>query len=106
MDLDDLLDEEDSKGYCIEEETLDADTWKDVDFSRLLQFPCLMVPCGFETPKFEMFYEYGDPESHLQKYCKKMALHIKNELLMILTFPEGLSRCAATWFYQLKDLTS
>jgi hypothetical protein len=101
MDLDDLLDEEDSKGYRIEE---DADEWRDVDFSRLLQFPCLIVPRRFETPKFEIFYEYGDPESHLQKYCKKMALHTENELLMISTFPESLSRRTAAWFYQLRDL--
>ena len=33
MDLDDLLDEEDSKGYYIEEDT---DEWRDVDFSKLL----------------------------------------------------------------------
>ena len=62
MDLDDLLDEEESKGYRVEE---DADEWRDVDFSRLLQFPCLIVPRGFETLKFEIFYENGDPESHL-----------------------------------------
>ena len=33
IDLEDLLDEEDSKGYRIEE---DADEWRDVNFSRLL----------------------------------------------------------------------
>jgi hypothetical protein len=101
-DLDDLLDEEDSKGYYIEE---DAEEWRDVDFSKLLQFPCLIVPRGFETPEFEIFYENGDPESHLEKYCEKMALHIENELLMISVFPESLSRHIAAWFYQLRDLT-
>ena len=102
MDLDDLLDEEDARGYYLEE---DADEWKDVDFSKLLQFSCLIVPHGFETPKFEIFYENGDPESHLQKYCEKMALHVENELFMISIFPESLSRRAAAWFYQLRDLT-
>uniref|UniRef100_A0A2N9H3N3 Retrotransposon gag domain-containing protein n=1 Tax=Fagus sylvatica TaxID=28930 RepID=A0A2N9H3N3_FAGSY len=101
IDLDNLLDEEDFKGYYIEE---DADEWRDVDFSKLLQFPCLIVPHGFETPEFEIFYENGDPESHLQKYYEKMALHVENELLMILVFPESLSRRAAAWFYQLRDL--
>ena len=56
MDLDDLLNEEDFKGYRIEEMP-DEDTWKDVDFSKLLQFPCLIVPRGFETPEFETFYD-------------------------------------------------
>ena len=102
MDLNDLLDEEDSKGYRIEE---DANEWRDVDFFRLLQFSCLIVPCRFETLEFEIFYEYGDPESHLRKYCEKMALHTKNELLMISTFHESLSRRMAAWFYQLRDLT-
>ena len=102
MDLDDLLDEEDSKGYRIEE---DSDEWRDVDFSRLLQFPCLIVPRGFEIPEFEIFYEYEDLESHLQKYYEKMTLHMENELLMISTFLESLSRRAAAWFYQLRDLT-
>jgi hypothetical protein len=36
MDLDDLLDEEDFKGYRIEEEMPDEDTWREVDFSKLL----------------------------------------------------------------------
>jgi hypothetical protein len=76
-DIDDLLDEEDARGYYLEEDT---DEWRDVDFSKLLQFPCLIVPRGFETPEFEIFYKNGDPESHLQKYCEKMALHVENEL--------------------------
>ena len=66
----------------------------------------MIVPRRFETPEFEIFYEYGDPKSHLQKYYEKMALHIENELLMISTFPESLSRRVATCFYQLRDLTS
>ncbi len=58
-----------------------------------------------KTSEFEIFYENGDPESHLQKYCEQMALHVENELLMISVFLESLSRHAATWFYQLRDLT-
>jgi hypothetical protein len=34
-----------------------------------------------------------------------MALHLENELLMISVFPESLSKQAATWFYQLRNLT-
>jgi hypothetical protein len=64
------------------------------------------VPRGFETPEFEIFYENGNPEVHLQKYGEKMALHVENELLMISVFPESLSRQAAAWFYQLRDRTS
>ena len=104
-DLEDLLDEEDSKGYRIEEETLDANTYWEIDFSDLFWFPHLIIPYGFEVPKFEKFDEYGDPELHLLKYCEKMAGYIGNELLMVLTFPESLSRRAAAWFYQLRDLT-
>jgi hypothetical protein len=102
MDLDDLLDEEDTRGCYLEEDT---NEWREVDFSKLLQFPCLIMPYGFETPEFKIFYESGDPESHLQKYCEKMALHVENELLMISVFPESLSRRVADWFYQLRDLT-
>jgi hypothetical protein len=102
MDLDDLMDEGDAQGYFMEDDT---DEWRDVDFSELLQFPCLIAPPGFKTPEFEIFYENGDPEVHLQKYGEKMALHVENELLMISVFPESLSRQAATWFYQLRDLT-
>jgi hypothetical protein len=78
---------------------------EDVDFTKLFQFPCLIVPPGFETPEFEIFYENGDPEVHLQKYGEKMALHLENELLMISVFPESLSKQAAAWFYQLRNLT-
>uniref|UniRef100_A0A2N9J5K6 Integrase catalytic domain-containing protein n=1 Tax=Fagus sylvatica TaxID=28930 RepID=A0A2N9J5K6_FAGSY len=63
------------------------------------------VPPGFVTPEFEIFYEDGDPEVHLQKYGEKMALHLENELLMISVFPESLSKQTAAWFYQLRNLT-
>ena len=102
MDLDNLQDEENDWGYFMED---DSDEWRDVDFTKLFQFPCLIVPPGFETPEFEIFYENGNPEAHLQKYGEKMALHLENELLMISVFPESLSKQAATWFYQLRDLT-
>ena len=55
--------------------------------------------------EFEIFYENGNPKVHLQKYGEKMALHVENELLMILVFLESLSRQVVTWFYQLRDLT-
>ena len=102
MDLDDLLDEGDDRGYFMEDDT---DEWRNVDFFELFQFPCLIAPPGFETPKFEIFYENGNSEAHLQKYGEKMALHVENELLMISVLPESLSKQAAAWFYQLRDLT-
>ena len=52
MDLDDLLDEGDDRGYFMEDDT---DEWRNVDFSELLQFPCLISSPGFETPEFEIF---------------------------------------------------
>uniref|UniRef100_A0A2N9EM86 Reverse transcriptase n=1 Tax=Fagus sylvatica TaxID=28930 RepID=A0A2N9EM86_FAGSY len=69
MDLDDLMDEGDARGYFMEDDT---DEWRDV---------------------------------HLQKYGEKMALHLENELLMISVFPKSLSKQAAAWFYQLRNLT-
>uniref|UniRef100_A0A2N9GI78 RNase H type-1 domain-containing protein n=1 Tax=Fagus sylvatica TaxID=28930 RepID=A0A2N9GI78_FAGSY len=36
--------------------------------------PHLMISRGLETLEFEMFCEHEDPESHLQRYRKKMAL--------------------------------
>uniref|UniRef100_A0A2N9FZE4 RNA-directed DNA polymerase n=1 Tax=Fagus sylvatica TaxID=28930 RepID=A0A2N9FZE4_FAGSY len=80
IDLEDFLDEENLKGYRIDEETLDEDTWEDDDLPDLL--PHLMVPRGLDTLEFEIFCEHGDPESHLR----------------------NLPECAVTWFYQLKNL--
>ena len=102
MDLDDLLDEGDDRGYFMEDDT---DEWRNVDFSKLFQFPCLIAPPRFEMPEFKIFYENGNLEAHLQKYGEKMALHLEKELLMISVFPESLSKQAAAWFYQLRDLT-
>jgi hypothetical protein len=102
MDLDNLQDEEAEWGYFIEDDT---DEWRDVDLTEFFQFPYLIVPPGFVTPEFEIFYEDGDPEVHLQKYGEKMALHLENELLMISVFPESLSKQTAAWFYQLRNLT-
>uniref|UniRef100_A0A2N9FV23 Integrase catalytic domain-containing protein n=1 Tax=Fagus sylvatica TaxID=28930 RepID=A0A2N9FV23_FAGSY len=59
MDLDNLQDEEADWGYFMEDDT---DEWRDVDFTEFFQFPCLIVPPGFVTPEFEIFYEDGDPE--------------------------------------------
>uniref|UniRef100_A0A2N9GUA2 Retrotransposon gag domain-containing protein n=1 Tax=Fagus sylvatica TaxID=28930 RepID=A0A2N9GUA2_FAGSY len=67
MDLDNLQDEEADWGYFMEDDT---DEWRDVDFTEFFQFPCLIVPPGFVTPEFEIFYEDGDPEVHLQKKMK------------------------------------
>jgi hypothetical protein len=105
IDLEDLLDKEDSKGYRIEEETLDANTYWEIDFSDLFCFPHLIIPRGFKVPEFEKFDEYGDLELHLLRYCEEMAGYTRNELLMVLTFPESLSRRAAAWFYRLRDRT-
>jgi hypothetical protein len=102
IDLEDFLDEENLKGYRIDEETLDEDTWEDDDLPNLLSH--LMVPRKLDTLEFEIFCEHGDPESHLRKYRERMALHTNNEFLMISTFHESLPECAVTWFYQLKNL--
>uniref|UniRef100_A0A2N9G920 RNA-directed DNA polymerase n=1 Tax=Fagus sylvatica TaxID=28930 RepID=A0A2N9G920_FAGSY len=63
---------EDLKGYRIEEETFDEDNGEEADLPDLL--PHLMISRGLETLEFEMFCEHEDPESHLQRYRKKMAL--------------------------------
>uniref|UniRef100_A0A2N9FH89 Uncharacterized protein n=1 Tax=Fagus sylvatica TaxID=28930 RepID=A0A2N9FH89_FAGSY len=59
MDLDNLQDEEADWGYFMEDDT---DEWRDVDLTEFFQFPYLIVPPGFVTPEFEIFYEDGDPE--------------------------------------------
>uniref|UniRef100_A0A2N9EQZ3 Uncharacterized protein n=1 Tax=Fagus sylvatica TaxID=28930 RepID=A0A2N9EQZ3_FAGSY len=71
MDLDNLQDEGDDWGYFMEDDT---DEWRNVDFTKLFQFPCLIVPPGFETREFEIFYENGDPEAHLQKVRREDGL--------------------------------
>uniref|UniRef100_A0A2N9EWM1 Reverse transcriptase domain-containing protein n=1 Tax=Fagus sylvatica TaxID=28930 RepID=A0A2N9EWM1_FAGSY len=76
MDLDNLQDEEADWGYFMEDDT---DEWRDVDFTEFFQFPCLIVPPGFVTPEFEIFYEDGDPEP------------VETKL--------------PAWFYQLRNLT-
>ena len=102
IDLEGILDEEDLKGYCIEEETFDGDNGEEADLPDLL--PHLMISRRLETLKFEMFCEHEDPESHLQRYRKKMALYTDDEILMISMFHESLPECAVTWFYQLRNI--
>ena len=102
VDLENLLDEEDLKGYRIEEEIFDEDLGEEADLPNLL--PHLMISRGLETLEFEVFCEHEDPEFHLQRYHKKMALYTNNEILMISMFHESLPECAVTWFYQLKNI--
>jgi hypothetical protein len=73
----------------------DANTYRSIDFSDLFWFPHLIMPCGFKALEFEKFNGYEDPKLHLHKYCEKMAQYAENELLMIMTFQESLSRRAA-----------
>jgi hypothetical protein len=102
IDLENLMDEEDLKGYCIEEGTFDEDLGEEADLPNLL--PHLMISRGLETLEFEVFREHEDPESHLQRYRKKMVRYTDNEILMISMFHESLPECAVTWFYQLRNI--
>uniref|UniRef100_A0A2N9FX50 G-patch domain-containing protein n=1 Tax=Fagus sylvatica TaxID=28930 RepID=A0A2N9FX50_FAGSY len=79
VDLESILDEEDLKRYRIEEETFDEDNREEADLPDLLSH--LMISRGLETLEFEMFCEHEDPESHLQRYRKKMALYTDDESL-------------------------
>uniref|UniRef100_A0A2N9IHF6 Integrase catalytic domain-containing protein n=1 Tax=Fagus sylvatica TaxID=28930 RepID=A0A2N9IHF6_FAGSY len=79
IDLEDFLDEENLKGYRIDEETLDEDTWEDDDLPDLL--PHLMVPRGLDTLEFEIFCEHGDPESHLRKVRGHLVLSAEESCL-------------------------
>uniref|UniRef100_A0A2N9G9T8 Integrase catalytic domain-containing protein n=1 Tax=Fagus sylvatica TaxID=28930 RepID=A0A2N9G9T8_FAGSY len=54
VDLEGLLDEEDLKGYRIEEETCDEDTGEDADLPDLLLH--LMISRGLETLEFEIHH--------------------------------------------------
>uniref|UniRef100_A0A2N9GDK8 Integrase catalytic domain-containing protein n=1 Tax=Fagus sylvatica TaxID=28930 RepID=A0A2N9GDK8_FAGSY len=61
---------------------------------------------GFETPEFEIFYENGDPEDPFAKVRREDGLTLwRTSFLMISVFPESLSKQAAAWFYQLRNLT-
>jgi hypothetical protein len=102
VDLECILEEEDLKGYRIEEETFDGDNGEEADLPDLL--PHLMISRGLETLEFEMFCKHEDPESHLQRYREKMALYTDNEILMISMFHESLPEQAAAWFYQLRNI--
>uniref|UniRef100_A0A2N9ELA6 G-patch domain-containing protein n=1 Tax=Fagus sylvatica TaxID=28930 RepID=A0A2N9ELA6_FAGSY len=80
IDLEDFLDEENLKGYRIDEETLDEDTWEDDDLPDLLPLPHLMVPRGLDTLELEIFCEHGDPESHLRKVRGHLVLSAEESL--------------------------
>ena len=92
IDLESILDEEDLKGYRKEEEAFDEDLGEEANLPNLL--PHLMISRGLETLEFEVFCEHENPESHLQRYRKKMARYTDNEILMISMFPESLPECA------------
>ena len=104
--LDGVMDEDSFKKYCKKEEIMsNTNTYGSIDFSDLSWFPHLIVPCGFEAPKFEKFDEYGDPKLRLHKYCEQMAQYAENELLMVMMFRESLSKRAAVWFFHLENIT-
>uniref|UniRef100_A0A2N9HX59 RNase H type-1 domain-containing protein n=1 Tax=Fagus sylvatica TaxID=28930 RepID=A0A2N9HX59_FAGSY len=54
MDLDNLQDEGADWGYFMEDDT---DEWRDVDFTKLFQFPYLIVPPGLSKQAAAWFYQ-------------------------------------------------
>uniref|UniRef100_A0A2N9EQZ0 Uncharacterized protein n=1 Tax=Fagus sylvatica TaxID=28930 RepID=A0A2N9EQZ0_FAGSY len=87
-----------SGGNCQSYDPSDFDWYAELNLDDICHL-------GLKRRNFKIFYENGDPEAHLQKYGEKMALYLENELLMISVFPESLSKQAAAWFYQLRNLT-
>ncbi|KAL4377655.1 hypothetical protein GQ457_02G019400 [Hibiscus cannabinus] len=59
------------------------------------------MPPKFKTPEFEKFDGTTCPSAHLTMYCRKMALYLDNEKLLIHCFQDSLVGSAARWYTQL-----
>ncbi|KAK9011582.1 hypothetical protein V6N11_044429 [Hibiscus sabdariffa] len=61
----------------------------------------LDIPPKFKMPDFEKFDGTTCPSVHLTMYCRKMALFLDNEKLLIHYFQDSLVGSAARWYTQL-----
>ncbi|GLT44936.1 hypothetical protein SLA2020_188090 [Shorea laevis] len=74
---------------------------KPVDISFLCFFLNVQLPCKFKLPEFDKCNGTGCPYAHLTMYCRKRALYVNDEKLMIHYFQDSLMSPADTWFSTL-----
>ncbi|KAK8990730.1 hypothetical protein V6N11_028693 [Hibiscus sabdariffa] len=72
-----------------------------IDARELSLVSDLEMPPKFKTPEFEKFDGTTCPSAHLTMYCRKMALFLDNEKLLIHCFQDCLVGSAARWYTQL-----
>ncbi|KAK8999936.1 hypothetical protein V6N11_082074 [Hibiscus sabdariffa] len=72
-----------------------------IDAKELSLVSDLEMPPKFKTPKFEKFDGTTCPSAHLTMYCRRMALFLDNEKLLIHCFQDSLVGSVARWYTQL-----
>nr|KYP35951.1 hypothetical protein KK1_042968 [Cajanus cajan] len=61
----------------------------------------IQFPAKFKIPDFQKYTGASCPKGHLTMYCRKMAVYVGNEKLLIHCFQESLSDVALNWYTQL-----
>ena len=74
-----------------------------IDATQLCLVPDLIIPAKFKVPEFDKYDGSSCPKSHLIMYCRKMAVHIGNDKLLIHCFQDSLTGSATRWYIQLDN---
>ncbi|XP_050909152.1 uncharacterized protein LOC127122923 [Lathyrus oleraceus] len=75
-----------------------------IDARDLCLVPNVVLPQKFKVPDLPKYKGLSCPRSHLTMYCRKMALHIDNDNLLIHCFQDSLTGASLDWYMSLERL--
>lgn len=99
-----LLDPAVERLHTLEEKfkSLEVHTTPNLDVIDMCMVPGLVIPRKFKVPDFDKYKRISFPRTYLRAYCRKMAAHISNDLLLIHYFQVSLSGASLEWYMQLE----
>ncbi|XP_050897032.1 uncharacterized protein LOC127103832 [Lathyrus oleraceus] len=73
-----------------------------IDARDLCLVPNVVFPQKFKVPDLPKYKGLSCPQIHLTTYCRKMALHIDNDNLLIRCFQDSLAGASLDWHMSLE----
>lgn len=68
--------------------------------------PNVVLPTKFKVPEFEKYDGSSCPKSHIIMYCRKMAVYVHDDKLLIHSFQDSLTGLTSDGICNWMDLIS
>ncbi|RDY10066.1 hypothetical protein CR513_05471, partial [Mucuna pruriens] len=73
-----------------------------VDAVDLCLVPDVVLPTDFKVPDFDKYRGSTCPITHLAMYCRKMAVYVQDDKILVHCFQDSLSGVALSWYVNLE----